>query len=320
MKMNKITTLSIIFSIIIVSISFSFFMDAYITIYDPDWYGLMNFNKEIPDKKKIFLLGSSSAYAVSATLINEKLEEQGFDFEFYNLADMSDKPQKRLKNIQNILNKDTKLILYGIGIYDFEIFQSKLESTPTETYLLDPHLFFKFSFEELINNNLNEQFPLSPKDRILTLVKYVLRGPDQHYHPFIKFDPTPINDFNTNEKLYGQPRTINSIDVSTKNPQILALNEIISKCQNQGIKLILFTNPNSKLLNQGIANADLQKFEFFMQEISKNDDLDVYFLHNEYSELNIWKDALHIAIHPNAGIFTDDISEILLDELENNAV
>tara|TARA_Y100000310_G_C20459756_1_gene704759 strand:- start:164 stop:301 length:138 start_codon:yes stop_codon:yes gene_type:complete len=43
MKMNKITTLSIIFSIIIVSISFSFFMDAYITIYDPDWYGLMNF-------------------------------------------------------------------------------------------------------------------------------------------------------------------------------------------------------------------------------------------------------------------------------------
>jgi hypothetical protein len=57
-----------------------------------------------------------------------------------------------------------------------------------------------------------------------------------------------------------------------------------------------------------------------MQEISKNDDLDVYFLHNEYSELNIWKDALHIAIHPNAGIFTDDISEILLDELENNAV
>jgi len=320
MKMNKITTLSIIFSIIIVSISFSFFMDAYITIYDPDWYGLMNFNKEIPDKEKIFLLGSSSAYAVSATLINEKLEEQGFDFEFYNLADMSDKPQKRLKNIQNILNKDTKLILYGIGIYDFEIFQSKLESTPTETYLLDPHLFFKFSFEELINNNLNEQFPLSPKDRILTLVKYVLRGSDQHYHPFIKFDPTPINDFNTNEKLYGQPRTINSIDVSTKNPQILALNEIISKCQNQGIKLILFTNPNSKLLNQGIANADLQKFEFFMQEISKNDDLDVYFLHNEYSELNIWKDALHIAIHPNASIFTNDISEILLDELENNAV
>ena len=314
MKMNKITTLSIIFSIIIVSISFSFFMDAYITIYDPDWYGLMNFNKEIPDKEKIFLLGSSSAYAVSATLINEKLEEQGFDFEFYNLADMSDKPQKRLKNIQNILNKDTKLILYGIGIYDFEIFQSKLESTPTETYLLDPHLFFKFSFEELINNNLNEQFPLSPKDRILTLVKYVLRGSDQHYHPFIKFDQTPINDFNTIEKLYGQPRTINSIDVSTKNPQILALNEIISKCQNQGIKLILFTNPNSKLLNQGIANADLQKFDFIMQEISKNDDLDVYFLHNEYSELNIWRDVLHIAIHPNAGIFTDDISEILLDE------
>jgi hypothetical protein len=94
MKMNKITTLSIIFSIIIVSISFSFFMDAYITIYDPDWYGLMNFNKEIPDKEKIFLLGSSSAYAVSATLINEKLEEQGFDFEFYNLADMSDSLKK----------------------------------------------------------------------------------------------------------------------------------------------------------------------------------------------------------------------------------
>ena len=92
-------------------------MDAYITIYDPDWYGLMNFNKEIPDKKKIFLLGSSSAYAVSATLINEKLEEQGFDFEFYNLADMSDKPQKRLKNIHHFQAKVKKTNFKSIKIF-----------------------------------------------------------------------------------------------------------------------------------------------------------------------------------------------------------
>ena len=48
-----------------------------------------------------------------------------------------------------------------------------------DDYILEPNIFFKNTFEDLIQNNLNEQFPISPKDRILTFLKYVLSATGQ---------------------------------------------------------------------------------------------------------------------------------------------
>ena len=86
---------------------------------------------------------------------------------------MSDKPKKRLNSIQNLLNHNPSVILYGVGIYDFEKYKSKTSSLSIDDYILEPNIYFKNTFEDLIQNNLNEQFPLSPKDRILTFLKYV---------------------------------------------------------------------------------------------------------------------------------------------------
>ena len=71
--MNKIILLSLSVSIVVVSIFFIVLMDAYITIYDPNWHGIININKESVIDQKIFLLGSSSAYAVNASFVNENL-------------------------------------------------------------------------------------------------------------------------------------------------------------------------------------------------------------------------------------------------------
>lgn len=318
--MNKIILLSLSISIIVVSIFFTVLMDAYITIYDPNWNGILNIGKESVIEKKIFLIGSSSAYAVNASFVNENLLKNNHNYEFYNLADMSDKPKKRLNSIQNLLNHNPSVILYGVGIYDFEKYKSKTSSLSIDDYILEPNIYFKNTFEDLIQNNLNEQFPLSPKDRILTFLKYVLRGPDHHFHPFIPFSPTPINDFPTIQKLYGEARTINSIDMSDNSDQIHALNTIISKAKSQNTKVILFTNPNSILLNQKIDKNELNNFEIFIQKFAEKNDVPIYFLHDEYSEMNIWRDTLHIAIHPDASIFSHDISKILLKELKNSAI
>ena len=318
--MNKIILLSLSVSIVVVSIFFIFVMDVYITIYDPNWHGIININKESVIDQKIFLLGSSSAYAVNASVVNENLLKNNHDYEFYNLADMSDKPKKRLNSIQNILNHNPAVILYGVGIYDFEKYKTKTSSLAIDDYILEPNIFFKNTFEDLIQNNLNEQFPISPKDRILTFLKYVLRGPDSHFHPFISFSPTPINDFSTIQKLYGEPRTINSIDMSDNSDQIHTLNTIISKAKSQNTKVILFTNPNSILLNQKIDKNELSNFEISIQKFAEKNDVPIYFLHDEYSEMNIWRDSLHIAIDPDAIIFSHDISKILLKELKNSAI
>ena len=47
----------------------------------------------------------------------------------------------------------------------------------------------------------------------------------------------------------------------------------------------------------------------------KNSTSDVYFLHEKYSEMNIWRESFHIAVHPDASIYTDDIHKIILKEI-----
>ena len=38
-------------------------------------------------------------------------------------------------------------------------------------------------------------------------------------------------------------------------------------------------------------------------------DIPVFFLHEKYADMNIWKDRLHIANNPKSIIFTEDIFE-----------
>jgi hypothetical protein len=41
-----------------------------------------------------------------------------------------------------------------------------------------------------------------------------------------------------------------------------------------------------------------------------------YLLQNKYADLNIWREPLHIAIQPEAKIFSDDVLQIILKEIE----
>ena len=45
----------------------------------------------------------------------------------------------------------------------------------------------------------------------------------------------------------------------------------------------------------------------------KQFDINLFFLHDKYSNLNIWKDRLHIANNPNTLIFTEDILEKIIE-------
>ena len=120
--MNYKIVFSVIFVIVSVSIIFSYSMDSYIQSYDPDWYGVINSNDAGNSKEKIFILGSSNVYSINATKINEQLTNQEKNFLVYNLADMGDTPAKRISSIDNIISHKPKLVLYGIGLWEFEKF------------------------------------------------------------------------------------------------------------------------------------------------------------------------------------------------------
>ena len=314
--MNYKIMFSIIFAILVVTVIFAFSTDLYIQIYDPNWHGIINSNKSVDSTNgKIFIVGSSNVYAINATSINEQLSNEQKNYLVYNLADQGDNPTRRLNSIDNIISHKPEFVLYGIGIWDFEKPISKLQSRSAIDFLLQPGYFFKSLFQDNIDlyGYGQGKIFISPKDRSLTSLKYILRGPDQPYHPFIKFEPTSIH---SNEKLiedFGWPEN-NGLDVTEENKKIIALNQIIHKLQENDIKVILFSYPHSKALYT-FQPQDLKDFERMLNNKSNEFAIPVYFLHEKYVDLEIWRESLHVAIHPDAQIYADDILKIILKEI-----
>ena len=313
--MNYKIMFSVIFAILVVTVIFAFSTDLYIQVYDPNWYGIINSSKSVDSSKgKIFIVGSSNINAIDATSINEQLSNEQKNYLVYNLADQGDNPIRRAGSIDNIISHKPEFVLYGVGLWDFQKPISHLQSHSASDFLLQPGDFFKSLFQD--NIDLYGYGPgkifISPKDRSLTSVKYILRGPDQPYHPFIRFDPTPIH---SNEKLvevFGWPEN-NGLDVTEENKKIIALNQIIHKLQKNDIKVILFSYPHSKALYT-FEPQDLKDFQRMLDNKSNEFDIPIYSLHEKYVDLEIWRETLHVAIHPDAQIYTDDILKIILKE------
>ena len=313
--MNYKIMFSVIFAILVVTVIFAFSTDLYIQVYDPNWHGIINSSKSVDSSKgKIFIVGSSNINAIDARSINEQLSNEQKNYLVYNLADQGDNPIRRAGSIDNIISHKPEFVLYGVGLWDFQKPISHLQSHSASDFLLQPGDFFKSLFQD--NIDLYGYGPgkifISPKDRSLTSVKYILRGPDQPYHPFIRFDPTPIH---SNEKLvevFGWPEN-NGLDVTEENKKIIALNQIIHKLQKNDIKVILFSYPHSKALYT-FEPQDLKDFQRMLDNKSNEFDIPVYSLHEKYVDLEIWRETLHVAIHPDAQIYTDDILKIILKE------
>ena len=296
----------------VTSIILLFSMDLYIHIYDPDWYGILNLNQKTDDeKKRIFIIGGSTLHSINAVYLNEKLSESEINFEVYNLADAADTPTQRLKSIENIIDNKPEIVFYGLGYTNFEKFEVK-EFDPLSTFLYNPSKLFKNNFELLLDESINEYFPLSPKERSLTLLNYVLRGPSDHYHPFISFKEVQIVDLEEIKKT-KEPRYVNTLEVSDNDKEVLALNSIIKTLQENNIEVILFSFPYSNIMLDNTENSELEDFEKMLKNKQKQFNINLFFLHDKYSNLNIWKDRLHIANNPDTIIFTEDILEKIIE-------
>jgi len=315
--MNYKIMFSIIFAILVVTVIFAFSTDLYIQIYDPNWHGIINSNKSVDSTNgKIFIVGSSNVYAINATSINEQLSNEQKNYLVYNLADQGDNPTRRLSSIDNIISHKPEFVLYGIGIWEFQKPISKFQSHSAIDFLLQPGDLFKSLFQDNIDLYGYGQgnIFISPKDRSLTSLKYILRGPDQHYHPFIHQVPTPIH---SNEKLLEDfpPNENDGIDVTEESKRVTALNQILHKFQKNDIKVILYSTPESKAMYSAFQPQDLKDFQRMLNNKSNEFSIPVYFLHDKYADLEIWRETLHIAIHPDAQIYTDDILKIILKEI-----
>ena len=310
--MNFTLLFSVFAVIAVVSIIFSLSMSVYISVYDSDWYGL--FSKNVTsqlEKEKIFLLGSSTVYSVNSTILNHHFITNEIEYEFFNLADMSDSPKKRLHSLSNIISNNPNIVIYGLDIGNFRI--ENQVPIPPEEIILHPQKFFLYQFNDFMEP-IREKIPGSPKDRSLLTLKYFLFGPQPHHHPFINFyetQITPINELKEKEGLTNDSYEV--LDLSDNSEEIISLKKIINELKNNNIKLIIFSAP--KLVNDANEN-DIKLFEQTLKKYSEKYDISIYFLHDEYMNSEIWRDSQHVAINNNTQIYTKDILEILLKEMK----
>ena len=309
--MNYKILFSVFSVIILVGVIFGTSMSLYINIYDPEWYGLFSNNSSLDNtKKKIFLIGSSTVYSIDSTYLNNELSLNGKNYEMYNLADMSDTPEKRLQSLSNILSHNPDIIVYGLDIKFFK--PSPQNELSLSELILHPKNLFKNNFNDIIDP-LREKIPGSPKDRTLHTLKYILFGPQPHHHPFINFSETPITPISQLPPP-SDDTNLSRLNLSENSKQMLSFKKLISEFKKNDIEIIVFSTPYHKT---SISENDVELFEKMLHEFSKKNNIPVYFLHEKYSEMEIWRDTIHVAINKDVQIYTNDILEILLKEINN---
>jgi len=108
----------------------------------------------------------------------------------------------------------------------------------------------------------------------------------------------------------------NGIKPYDRNKDVAVLKEIIKKLQDQNVKVIIISVPHNKIFLDATPNEYHEFFDLFIDRIESETNAPSYRLHDAYEQNDIWYDYLHVAIHPDISIFNDDISEIILKEIE----
>ena len=296
-----------------------FLMDQYIYIYDPEWNGIFSNEEIIIDGKLIFLIGDSQVYSIDVDSISEELSVNEIDYEIYNLAVMSDTPTKRMNSMMHLVNLEPDVIIYGISMSYFEKsrdYKSEFFDHEFLEYLSNPNEFFRNFFSYVINSDLSEKFPTSPKDRMIQSIKYILRGPDYSTHPFINYNKNDILSQDEIISIYKDDTSFRGIDIDMNNEQFLVVNKMIETFESNGIKVLIFTSPYNELFFESVSEKDLVNFEYMIETISKKYNIKTLYLHEKFAKKEIWIDPYHVAVNENSRIYADEIKNWLLIELK----
>ena len=314
--MSKKIIISLVCTAIVIVSAVYTIMDLYLYAYDPTWRGILN-SKAPHEKPYVFIFGASYAYPINSTHVAGYLEKNNLNYDVYNLADMSDTPTHRIKNLEHIISLKPKVVLYCVSITDFaKSIHTELREQKKDEFA--DTLSLKHGITKIISSitgsNTVGTWPTSPKERTILSLKYAIRGPEYSHNPFINFNTIPITDEKTFPSKYKVE--FGGVDTSPQNKQRIALKEIISELKKNNIKVILFTSPHHRVFIDGVGKPGIETFESLMKEISDQNNVDVYFLHEKYEDMNIWRDPHHIAVNTKSLIYSDDIGDILVEELK----
>lgn len=267
-----------------------------------------------PEIKKILIIGSSQTAALNTTHIIEKITEARADYTVYNLGYDTDDPKKRLDSLQETINVKPHIVLYGISFRDF------ITESENKNY---------FDIQQ-IKKNSQDDFSINPKLTTLKALKSVfgedastLRSERKIIQPNTPFTEIGhrgtiiVDEVQLRKQLLKEGHTI--VEFDKDNEKIVDLKKIISKLKQNNIKVILYTVPLPKTYLDSIPDKQKNDLRGLLNQITEEFDIKTYDLMDKYETLQIWSDISHVAVNPKAIIYSDDIAQIILKEIESNS-
>lgn len=267
---------------------------------------------------KIVILGSSHVGQLNTTMINEAVSQVNPNYAVYNLAYAGDTPQKRVKSISQIVSMKPDIIFYGVSYRDFE-------STSVSYPLPDPKKAFADATQMI-----NYEYIIAENPKLMTT--YAIRKVFEYFglyemekqlifpnSPFFIYEKTNIDIMNQsqleeNRKLSGASSVY--LGQPEENDQFSALKNLIIECQKSNIKFVLFTTPHHRFYFEDLPVSEKQTLDVMIKQLEKEFSIRVYRFDDIYQDLPIWTDINHVAFNRNATIYSQDMSKIILSEIE----
>jgi hypothetical protein len=282
----------------------------------PHEFYSQNFNSE---RKHIFILGSSQVVAINSINIQNYLKSSGYgNYDVYNLAVISDTPYSRANTIDQIISTKPILILYGVSDRDFTLINKSSVNNP----LPDPHSSFKYLLKYIkqispIDIEIFEFPQKSTLEMIISFVSFLqgdsLESISYPHTPFMKVTEAA---FEINSELNYRRTGFATIPLPEENINFIALKESIQKLNSNNIEVILFAAPQSQFYSKFMPIDYENSFNLILNDLQKTTTVQVYDLFDKYAYLDIWSDLTHLSLNPRGNVYTEDITEIILKNID----
>jgi len=277
---------------------------------------------------KILLLGGSGAGQLNSTLTDQYLKNENSDLVFYNLAYNADTPKLRYKSIDQTIMLKPNLILYGLTYYDTNGYVWETldkNPQPLPSIRLNPTQFFQ--------TNTDPFLEINPKETTLKFIRNSFADSDlfQKKKDYIQLPHSPFTFFDEYQTIISDKKDLENISAnyvenrvkqtpSITQEQIAYLEKIIKKSQDNEIKFAIILLPQEKHFLELVPDTDNKLFYSSLNKLKEKYNITIYDMSNNYSDLDIWQDHNHIALHNNSSIFSEDIYNIIMRELNQIVV
>ena len=276
------------------------------------------------NEEKIFIIGSSYTQSLNTTEINSKIQKECNQCQVYNLSIQGDTIEKRNQVIDSIISTTPKIILYGISETDFSN-NENIEYSNVNTIFPD--------IKNLISNEIEFtkyieflEIPKSPKDKTWNVIREIndediiinQRFTPYPNSPFLKILDTSTVSISEMElrSLASNIQSLGKINDPENNKNLQILKKMINKIQENNIKIIFFIVPMHDYALSTQSKEFKKSFELIKEELINSSKVDVNPRFSNYSNMPIWHDLVHIAVNNQSLIFSEDIANIILKELD----